>query len=133
MRTYVGASVAQGRHIVFSWLQAEASGSWRQGTDDAISSGTSVERFTASLTGVGAEVVAVFVLVDMRDVGDTVSLRGNRAPDRFGEHVSTGSRPRHRQRPARSGPQEAHGRRDREPMDRRRSALPAAYRRRRRT
>jgi orotate phosphoribosyltransferase len=41
--------------------------------DDAVSSGTSVERFTASLTGVGAEVVGVFVLVDMRDVADTVS------------------------------------------------------------
>lgn len=41
--------------------------------DDAISSGTSVERFTASLAGVGAEVVGVFVLVDMRDVTDTVS------------------------------------------------------------
>ena len=41
--------------------------------DDAVSSGSSVERFTASLTGVGAEVVGVFVLVDMRDVADTVS------------------------------------------------------------
>src|SRR5690349_2309294 len=41
--------------------------------DDAISSGTSVERFSGSLTGVGAEVVAVFVLVDMRDVAATVS------------------------------------------------------------
>jgi orotate phosphoribosyltransferase len=41
--------------------------------DDAISSGTSVERFAASLAGVGAEVVGVFVLVDMRDVADTVS------------------------------------------------------------
>jgi orotate phosphoribosyltransferase len=41
--------------------------------DDAISSGTSVERFSASLAGVGAEVVGVFVLVDMRDVADTVS------------------------------------------------------------
>jgi orotate phosphoribosyltransferase len=41
--------------------------------DDAISSGTSVERFTASLAGAGAEVVGVFVLVDMRDVADTVS------------------------------------------------------------
>jgi orotate phosphoribosyltransferase len=41
--------------------------------DDAISSGASVERFSASLTGVGAEVVAVFVLVDMRDVAGTVS------------------------------------------------------------
>src|SRR6202042_1936037 len=41
--------------------------------DDAISTGTSVERFTASLAGVGAKVVGVFVLVDMRDVADTVS------------------------------------------------------------
>ncbi len=41
--------------------------------DDAISTGTSVERFTASLVGVGAEVVGVFVLVDMRDVTATVS------------------------------------------------------------
>jgi len=41
--------------------------------DDAISTGTSVERFAASLAGVGAEVVGVFVLVDMRDVADTVS------------------------------------------------------------
>jgi orotate phosphoribosyltransferase len=41
--------------------------------DDAISSGTSVERFAASLATVGAEVVGVFVLVDMRDVADTVS------------------------------------------------------------
>lgn len=41
--------------------------------DDAISTGTSVERFTASLAGAGAEVAAVFVLVDMRDVAGTVS------------------------------------------------------------
>jgi len=41
--------------------------------DDAISSGTSVERFADSLAGVGAEVVGVFVLVDMRDVADAVS------------------------------------------------------------
>jgi len=41
--------------------------------DDAVSSGTSVERFTTSLTNVGAEVVGVFVLVDMRDVATTVS------------------------------------------------------------
>ncbi|HEY6395928.1 MAG TPA: phosphoribosyltransferase family protein [Solirubrobacteraceae bacterium] len=41
--------------------------------DDAISSGTSVERFAASLAGVGAEVAGVFVLVDMRDVADAVS------------------------------------------------------------
>jgi len=41
--------------------------------DDAISSGASVERFTASLAGAGADVLAVFVLVDMRDVAATVS------------------------------------------------------------
>ena len=41
--------------------------------DDAISSGTSVERFTASLRGVGADVVGAFVLVDMRGVAATVS------------------------------------------------------------
>jgi orotate phosphoribosyltransferase len=41
--------------------------------DDAVASGTSVERFAASLAGVGAEVVGVFVLVDMRDVATTVS------------------------------------------------------------
>ena len=41
--------------------------------DDAISTGTSVERFTASLAGVGADVVGVFVLVDMREVADNVS------------------------------------------------------------
>ena len=41
--------------------------------DDAIASGTSVERFAAALAGVGAEVVGVFVLVDMRDVAETVS------------------------------------------------------------
>jgi orotate phosphoribosyltransferase len=41
--------------------------------DDAISSGASVERFSASLASVGAEVVGVFVLVDMRDVADSVS------------------------------------------------------------
>jgi orotate phosphoribosyltransferase len=41
--------------------------------DDAISSGTAVERFTAALVGAGAEVVGVFVLVDMREVADTVT------------------------------------------------------------
>src|SRR3954449_3159907 len=35
--------------------------------DDAIASGSSVERFSAALAGAGAEVVGVFVLVDMRD------------------------------------------------------------------
>ena len=41
--------------------------------DDAISSGSAAERFTASLVGQGAEVVGVFVLVDMRDVAESVS------------------------------------------------------------
>jgi orotate phosphoribosyltransferase len=41
--------------------------------DDAVSSGASVKRFAATLAGVGAEVVGVFVLVDMRDVADSVS------------------------------------------------------------
>jgi orotate phosphoribosyltransferase len=41
--------------------------------DDAIASGSSVERFSAALAGAGAEVVGVFVLVDMRDVADAVS------------------------------------------------------------
>jgi orotate phosphoribosyltransferase len=41
--------------------------------DDAIASGASVERFAAALAGAGAEVVGVFVLVDMRDVADSVS------------------------------------------------------------
>jgi orotate phosphoribosyltransferase len=41
--------------------------------DDAIASGSSVERFAAALAGAGAEVVGVFVLVDMRDVAETVS------------------------------------------------------------
>jgi orotate phosphoribosyltransferase len=41
--------------------------------DDAVSSGTAVGRFTAALAAVGAEVVGAFVLVDMRDVADTVT------------------------------------------------------------
>ena len=41
--------------------------------DDAVSSGTAVERFTASLAGAGAEVVGVFVLVDMREIAETVT------------------------------------------------------------
>ena len=39
----------------------------------AVSSGSSVERFTASLVGQGAEVIGVFVLVDMREVAESVS------------------------------------------------------------
>ena len=41
--------------------------------DDAVSSGRAVERFTAALTEEGAEVVGVFVLVDMREVAHEVS------------------------------------------------------------
>ena len=41
--------------------------------DDAIASGSAVERFTAALAAAGAEVAGVFVLVDMREVADTVS------------------------------------------------------------
>jgi orotate phosphoribosyltransferase len=41
--------------------------------DDAIASGASAERFVASLAEQGAEVAGLFVLVDMRDVADTVS------------------------------------------------------------
>jgi orotate phosphoribosyltransferase len=41
--------------------------------DDAVSSGSAVERFTASLAAEGAEVAGVFVLVDMRQVAESVS------------------------------------------------------------
>ncbi len=41
--------------------------------DDAVSSGASVEAFTAALAAVGADVAGVFVLVDMRDVAESVS------------------------------------------------------------
>ena len=41
--------------------------------DDAVSSGTAVERFTAALAGAGAEVVGVFVLVDMREIAESVT------------------------------------------------------------
>jgi orotate phosphoribosyltransferase len=41
--------------------------------DDAVASGTAVERFTDALTRAGAEVVGVFVVVDMRDVAETVT------------------------------------------------------------
>jgi len=54
--------------------------------DDAISSGSSVERFSGSLAGVGAEVVGVFVLVDMRAVAPTVSPAAAALPT---ESVST--------------------------------------------
>ena len=54
--------------------------------DDAVSSGTAVERFTAALTGAGAEVVGVFVLVDMREVAEHVSSVAAALPT---ESVST--------------------------------------------
>jgi orotate phosphoribosyltransferase len=54
--------------------------------DDAVSSGTAVERFTASLAGAGAEVVGVFVVVDMRDVADSVTSVAAALPT---ESVST--------------------------------------------
>jgi len=54
--------------------------------DDAVSSGTAVERFTASLTREGAEVVGVFVLVDMREVADAVTSTAAALPT---ESVST--------------------------------------------
>jgi orotate phosphoribosyltransferase len=41
--------------------------------DDAVSSGAAVERFTESLVAAGATVVGVFVLVDMRDVAESVT------------------------------------------------------------
>jgi orotate phosphoribosyltransferase len=54
--------------------------------DDAISSGRSVERFGASLAAEGAELVGVFVLVDMRDVADRLSSFAAALPT---ESVST--------------------------------------------
>jgi orotate phosphoribosyltransferase len=54
--------------------------------DDAVSSGRSVERFSAVLADVGAEVVGVFVLIDMREVADSVSSVAKELPT---ESVST--------------------------------------------
>jgi orotate phosphoribosyltransferase len=54
--------------------------------DDAVSSGASVERFTAALAGAGAEVVGVFVLVDMREVSESVTSVAAALPT---ESVST--------------------------------------------
>jgi len=54
--------------------------------DDAVSSGSSVERFAASLAGAGAEVAGVFVLVDMRDVAESVNSVAAALPT---ESVST--------------------------------------------
>ena len=54
--------------------------------DDAVSSGSAVERFTAALAGEGAEVVGVFVLVDMREIAETVTSTAAALPT---ESVST--------------------------------------------
>jgi orotate phosphoribosyltransferase len=54
--------------------------------DDAVSSGASIERFAGELADVGAELAAVFVLVDMRDVAVTVSAVADGLPI---ESVST--------------------------------------------
>ena len=54
--------------------------------DDGVWSGTAVERFTAALAGVGAEVAGVFVLVDMREVADSVTSMAAALPT---ESVST--------------------------------------------
>ena len=54
--------------------------------DDAVSSGSAVERFTETLVGQGAEVAGVFVLVDMREVAESVSSVAAALPT---ESVST--------------------------------------------
>jgi orotate phosphoribosyltransferase len=54
--------------------------------DDGIWSGTAVERFSAALALAGAEVVGVFVLVDMREVAGSVSSVAAALPT---ESVST--------------------------------------------
>jgi orotate phosphoribosyltransferase len=54
--------------------------------DDAIWRGTAVERFAAALVRAGAEVVGVFVLVDIREVADTVTSVAAALPT---ESVST--------------------------------------------
>jgi orotate phosphoribosyltransferase len=54
--------------------------------DDAVSSGKSVERFTEALAGEGAVVVGVFVLVDMRELAETVTSVAAALPT---ESVST--------------------------------------------
>ena len=94
--------------------------------DDAISSGSSVERFAASLASVGAEVVGVFVLVDMSEVADNVSERGRRAPHGVGQHVPSKSSRSPRTTACSTRSPRAHGRRVREPVDRDGRALGSA-------
>jgi hypothetical protein len=97
--------------------------------DDAISSGRSVERFTASLASAGAEVVGVFVVVDMRAVAGTVSPVAAALPT---ESVSAYLQVLDlatAQRSPRSGRVQAQRRRDREPLGRERPALGSPARR----
>jgi orotate phosphoribosyltransferase len=54
--------------------------------DDAVSSGSAVEKFTAALAAEGAEVVGVFVLIDMRDIAESVTSVAAALPT---ESVST--------------------------------------------
>jgi orotate phosphoribosyltransferase len=54
--------------------------------DDAVSSGSAVEGFTEALVREGAEVVGVFVLVDMREVAESVTSVAAALPT---ESVST--------------------------------------------
>jgi orotate phosphoribosyltransferase len=48
--------------------------------DDAVSQGNAIEAFTKELRGEGATVVGVFVVVDMRDVADSVAPAANALP-----------------------------------------------------
>ena len=54
--------------------------------DDAVSRGTAAEAFVDQLTRAGADVVGLFVLVDMRDVADTVTPTAAALPT---ESIST--------------------------------------------
>ena len=97
--------------------------------DDAVASGTAVERFTAALAGAGAEVVGVFVLVDMREVADTVTSVAAALPT---ESVSTYLQVLNLatdRRPARSRRARAQRRRARQPLDSGRPAVGSPARR----
>jgi orotate phosphoribosyltransferase len=48
--------------------------------DDAVSQGNAIEAFTKELRGEGATVVGVFVVVDMRDVADSVAPAAEALP-----------------------------------------------------
>ena len=70
-----------------------------------------------ALIGEGAEVVGVFVLIDMREVVDTVTSVAADAsrPQSVSTYLEVLDA-RHRQRPARPRPPRAHRRRDRAPL-----------------